>query len=295
MFVSCFLYPCIFNRMSLFQAMILGIVQGFTEFLPVSSSAHLIFIPKFLGWADQGLAFDAIIHLGTLLAVIIYFRKRMITLIRGLYADDANHADRRLGWMIVLSVIPALFAGFLMSEVFTIEIRSPLVIAVSLIFWGIVLGVADRFALKHESMKALKQWDNPPAGEAGRTMEYLSWPKALFISCAQVISLIPGTSRSGITMTAGLFSKLTKEAAAEFAFLMSIPVIAASGMLKLFEMVKTGGGEVVSMPLIVGLLFSAVSGFFAISALMKFIKHRSFMPFAVYRVVVGILILVFLV
>lgn len=259
--------------MSLLQAMILGIVQGFTEFLPISSSAHLIFIPKFLGWADQGLAFDAIIHLGTLLAVIIYFRKKILQLLRN---------ERRLGWMIMLSVIPALFAGFLMSEVFEIEIRSPLVIALSLIFWGIVLGIADRFSLK-SVVRSLKSEDS------------LSWPKALFISFAQVISLIPGTSRSGITMTAGLFSKLTKEAAAEFSFLMSIPVIAASGMLKLFEIVKTGGGEVLNMPLIVGLLFSAVSGFVAISALMKFIKHRSFMPFVAYRVAMGILILVFLV
>lgn len=267
--------------MTVIQAIVLGVVQGLTEFLPVSSSAHLIFIPKFLGWADQGLAFDAIIHLGTLLAVLIYFRKRLITLIHGLYADDARHADKRLAWMIVLSVIPALFAGFLMSEVFGIEIRSPLVIAFSLIFWGIVLGIADRYHVSRITYHV--------------PVESLTWGKALLISLAQIISLIPGTSRSGITMTAGLFSKLTKEAAAEFSFLMSIPVIAASGMLKLFEMVKAGGGEAISMPLIVGLLFSAISGFVAISALMKLIKTKSFMPFVVYRVVVGILILVFLV
>src|SRR3989338_2387502 len=204
--------------MTVFQALILGVVQGLTEFLPISSSVHLIFIPRIFGWADQGLAFDVVAHLGTFAAVVVYFRKKIMTLIRGFYTDDADNANKKLAWYIILSVIPAGLVGFLLGSRIEAYTRSAAVVAWSLIGWGIVLGIADYVSQKHKNTPPPAGGVPPKAGKTQKHLSNLSWREALFIACAQAVALIPGTSRSGITMTAGLFSRLDKKSAAEFSF-----------------------------------------------------------------------------
>jgi len=263
------------------QAIVLGIIQGLTEFLPVSSSGHLIFIPKIFGWGDQGLAFDAVVHLGTLLAVVVYFRKRLWKVLESVLSFDKEKwktGNGKLGWLILLTIIPAGLVGLFFGDLIENTLRETWIVGVGLIFWGVVLGMADKFSRK-SSVTSLNN---------------LSWKKTLFIGCAQAIALIPGTSRSGITMTAGLFSKLSKKDAAEFSFLMSVPIILLGGGLKVVELFGEGLGSVQIIPLVIGFLASALSGFVAIAGLMKIVQKWSFMPFVAYRIVVGVLILIFL-
>lgn len=264
--------------MNSLQAIILGFIQGATEFIPVSSSGHLIFFPKFLGWADQGLAFDVVVHLGTLLAVLIFFRKRIYTLLKGLCSKDK--LSLKLCLMFAISIIPAGAVGLLFGNYIEQSMRSSAVVAFGLIFWGIVLFLADRFNKKQQNKASL---------------ENITWRNAICISFAQAIALIPGTSRSGITITAGLFSKLEKTAAAEFSFLMSIPVILVAGLSKVVELMRAGEQIISYAILSIGFVSSAISGFLAIFVLMKILEKWSLTPFVVYRIAVGVLILIFLV
>ncbi|MEK7084466.1 MAG: undecaprenyl-diphosphate phosphatase [Patescibacteria group bacterium] len=277
--------------MNVLHAIVLGAVQGLTEFLPVSSSGHLIFFPKLFGWPDQGLAFDVVLHVGTLFAVVVYFRKKLIDILKSIFPKKSlitNHQspvtntearmNQMLALYIFLSTVPALIIGFFFSDWIETSLRSPVVIAYGLIGWGIMLGWADIFARKQTSTQASRQ--------------SMNWKTAFFIGCAQAIALIPGTSRSGITMTAGLFAGLSRSAAAEFSFLMSIPVIAIAGAVKTFELFQNGLGDIGVLPLVAGFLTSFVFGFSAIWGLMKIIQKWSFLPFVLYRVAVGILILV---
>ncbi|MFB6226603.1 MAG: undecaprenyl-diphosphate phosphatase, partial [Candidatus Paceibacteria bacterium] len=188
----------------------------------------------------------------------------------------------QLGWMLLVSIIPAGIVGFFFEDIIEGALRSPLVVAISLIVWGVVLGISDRFS------KSLKS-------EQKDKLEEMSWGQVIIISIAQAIALIPGTSRSGITMTAGLFSKLKKDTAAEFSFLMSVPVIALAGLLEVWELYQTGLEYITLSTLFVGFIISAVSGFFAIWLLMKIIKKWNYLPFVFYRILVGVLILIFLV
>ncbi len=274
--------------MTSLQAIILGIIQGIGEFLPISSSGHLIFLPKFFGWSDQGLTFDMVAHLGTLLAVIIYFREHLWTLITSIFTRDKKHqANRRLIWLIGVSTIPAGIIGFLFGDLIEQELRSPHIIGASLIVWGIVLGCADRYSHRvHAKRTDLSE---------KTLLRDLSWFQVMGMGLAQAVALIPGTSRSGITMTAGLFSGLSRKAASEFSFLMSIPIIGLAAGSKLFDVMQHGAGQGASTSLlVVGFLSAAISGFFAISVLMKIIQKWSFMPFVIYRIIVGVLILFFL-
>lgn len=264
--------------MGVIQSLFLGIIQGLTEFLPISSSGHLIFIPKLFGWADQGLAFDTAIHLGTLVAVAIYFRAKLRAIVKS-YFNLETKETRKLGNLLLLSVIPAVIVGFFGGDWLEANVRSTGVIAFGMIFWGIVLWIAD-------NIERLKDWKI-------KGLENLSWSKALFIGCAQAVALIPGVSRSGITITAGLFSKLDKKSAAEFSFLMSVPIIFLAGLSGVFDFAKLGIAENF-LPLIIGFIASAASGFIAILGLMRIIQKWSYAPFVVYRIIVGILILVFL-
>ncbi len=265
--------------MTILQALVLGVIQGITEFLPISSSGHLIFVPHIFSWDDQGLTFDVIVHLGSLVAVIWYFRKTIARVARAFFipkkfqTSDYRPEDRKFGWLIILSIIPALVVG-LLFELYSVELRSATMVAFGLIFWGVVLGIADRYS-RRQRIHTKK----------------VTWKNALFIGCAQAIALIPGTSRSGITMTAGLFSGLTKKQAAEFSFLMSVPVIAIAGALKVLQFVKSGGDAIAVAPLAAGFLGAAISGYFAIWGLLKIIEKWSFMPFVAYRIIVGLLIL----
>ena len=269
-------------HMTIIQALFLGLIQGFTEFLPISSSGHLIFVPVVFGWLDQGTAFDVVVHLGSLLAVVWYFRARLKQMFLAC-VDIKNPVlatDRKLAWYIILATLPALFAAFLFEQVLDISFRSTLLVAVNLIVWGVVLAIADRYATKKPEKKAF-------ADHTKKT--------AIYIGLAQALALLPGTSRSGITMTAGLFNNFSRKAAAEFSFLMSIPVICIAGALALLQ-IALGRVEVLSASvLLAGFVSAAVSGYVAINLLMKLIQKWSFLPFAVYRVLVGILILIFLV
>lgn len=273
--------------MSLVQATILGLVQGITEFLPISSSGHLLLFPKLFGWEYQGLIFDVILHMGTLFAVIIYFRKKIWIILLSLYQkcwpnvclDIETEQYRSIFLAIILSILPAGVIGLWLGNFIEENTRSVSVVAVSLIFWGVFLGVADYYNKKVK--------DKKPLGK-------INWKNALFIGCAQAVALIPGTSRSGITMTAGLFSRFSKKDAVEFSFLMSIPVIAAAGFMKLLDLYSVGSGSLGVSVYLAGFLSSMVSGFVAIWILMKIIERWSFMPFVVYRVAIGALILILL-
>lgn len=273
--------------MTIFQAAALGIIQGIGEFLPISSSGHLIFLPKFFGWEDQGLTFDMIAHLGTLLAVIIYFRERLSLLLKSVFTKDKKlQLERRLIWLIGLSTIPAAIVGFFLGDIIENEFRSPYIIGVGLIVWGIVLGLADRFSQK---VSARKRDVSEKA-----LLKDMSWWQVASMGSAQALALIPGTSRSGITMTAGLFSGLSRKAASEFSFLMSIPIIFLAAGSKVVAVVQDGGSGIDPVVLAVGFLSAAISGFFAIAGLMKIIQKWSFMPFVAYRILVGALILLLL-
>ena len=271
--------------MTVFQALLLGFVQGLTEFLPVSSSGHLIFIPKFLGWADQGFTFDMFINIGTLIAVMFFFRKKLMDIAKSLFLykkkDAEDLENRKLFALMILATIPAVIAGLTLSNWIETSSRSSLIIGIDMIFWGIVLGIAEWYGQKNK--------------KASQKIADVSSKHAAFMGLSQVLAAVfPGTSRSGITITAGIFSGLSKKTAAEFSFLMSIPVIAlacASDVLKILQYGTQGIG---GTPLFVGLFSAMISGFFALSFLMKIIEKWSLKPFVVYRVIIGVLILVLL-
>ncbi len=270
--------------MSIFQAVILGVVQGLTEFLPISSSGHLIFIPKLLGWADQGLAFDVVLHLGTLFALLWYLRKKLRHLVAALLPSghDPEH-DKRLVLLIAVGTVPAVLAGFFAGDWIGSAARSPVVVAINLIVWGIVLWLADLYARAQIIVGKQKH------------ISTLGFKNALLIGVAQALSLVPGTSRSGITITAGLFSRMDRRAATEFSFLMAVPIIALAGGAELFTLVRNGSALVNLDGLIAGFAASVVGGLAAIWALIRVIQRWSFLPFAVYRILVGVFILLFLI
>lgn len=262
--------------MTILHAIILGLVQGVTEFLPISSSGFLILIPELFDWEVQSLAFDAFLHIATLAAVVAALWPEVRAMIVAFLVpsnDKASVAWRKLAMWILLATIPVMGVGYFVQEVLEVEFRSAEVVAWSFIVWGIVLYIVDR------RVKANK----------GKTQE-VGLKRALLIGFAQIIALIPGTSRSGITITAGLASGLSRETAARFSFLLAIPTIAAAGFLKLGGVVK--GDEVVAvLPLAVGFLVALVSAFLTVRFLLTFLKRYSFSELAIFRVVVGIAIL----
>jgi undecaprenyl-diphosphatase len=266
------------------QAVVMGIVQGLTEFLPISSSGHLILVPHLLGWDDEflnSLAFSVVLHLGTLIALLIYFAADWLRLIpAGLAAirdrSFANDPDRRLAWLIVVSTIPAGLAALALNDV----VASPtfrqvgLVVLMLLVFAG-VLWLADRW------------------GTRSKSLDELSWVGALGIGLAQALALVPGVSRSGITMSAGLFAGLEREAAARYAFLMATPVTALAVAYEGWSLIRGETPGVVAIePLIAGVAASFISGILAIAVLLRFLRTRSFDVFVVYRLLVGVIVIV---
>jgi undecaprenyl-diphosphatase len=251
------------------QGVVLGVVQGLTEFLPVSSSGHLILIPRFFGWPDQGLAFDAALHLGTLAALVAYFRFELAGMISGA-------GSRRLGLLLLVATVPGGLAGLLFGKSIEANLRWPLVIAASTAIWGLVMWVADRRAVER-------------AAGGGDPVERVAWREGVTIGIAQALALIPGTSRSGITITAALLQGIDRPTAARFSFMLGIPITAAAGGLKTLQLLKTGmpseGG-----PLLAGLLAAFVSGWFAVWFLVNYLKRRSLAPFALYRLALAALI-----
>lgn len=270
--------------MTYFQAIFLGVIQGLTEFLPVSSSGHLIFFPKIFGWADQGAAFDAMMHVATLVAVVFFFRHKIWNLLQSLLhyksTTPENKLNRKFILFLIVSTIPAGLFGLLASDWIETKLRATWIIGFNMIFWGMVLGLSEWYRKKNG---------------AGKSLEQIEIKHSVLMGIAQAVALFPGTSRSGITMTTGMFSGLSKKAAAEFSFLMSIPIIALAGGLHIIEIIKNGVIEVSLSLLVAGFLAAMVSGIFAIWFLMKIIEKWSFKPFVLYRILIGILIFIFLV
>ncbi|HET7874189.1 MAG TPA: undecaprenyl-diphosphate phosphatase [Methylomirabilota bacterium] len=252
------------------QAVVLGVVQGLTEFLPVSSSGHLILVPHVFGWPDQGLAFDAAMHLGTLAALFAYFRRELRDLLTGVLS-------RQVGLVIVAASVPALAVGWLLNKWIEANLRGALIVAFSTAFWGVVMWIADRTARQ-------------PAPAAGDPLERVGWARALAIGCAQTLALIPGTSRSGITITAGLFAGLERSTAARFSFLLGIPVTAAAGGYKALGLFRHGLGSTEGGPLLVAIVAAFVSGWLAVWFLVGYLQRRSLLPFVVYRLILAAVI-----
>jgi undecaprenyl-diphosphatase len=261
--------------MSLIEAIVLAVVQGLSEFLPISSSGHLVLVPHFLGWPDQGLAFDVAVHVGTLLALLLYFRREITAMLRAWLGSLVGRHDRnsRLAWQILVGTLPVGIAGLLFGDYVEQNLREPLFVAATLAVFGLLMYAADRLG-------------------RGNGNEYsLSWPQAIVIGLAQALALMPGTSRSGITMTAGRALGLSRSGAARFSFLLAVPGIAAAGV---FEGAKLlGSGHPVDWtPILVGMLLAALSGIACIHFLIRFIERIGLLPFTIYRLLLAALIVV---
>jgi undecaprenyl-diphosphatase len=252
------------------HAVVLGLVQGLTEFLPVSSSGHLILVPRLFGWPDQGLAVDAALHLGTLAALVAYFRAELVALVTGALS-------RRLVLILVVATVPAGAAGLLLGAAIEAHLRAPLLIAVTTAFWGGVMWAADR---RPATLAAV----------ASDPIERVGWGQGMAIGCAQAVALIPGTSRSGITITTGLLGGLDRATAARFAFLLGIPVTAGAGGVKTLHLLRHGIPAGDGGPLTVAILVSFLSGWLAVWFLVRYLKQRSLLPFVVYRLALSVVI-----
>lgn len=244
--------------MSIVQSIVLGAVQGIAEFLPISSSAHLIFIPWVLNWPAHTLTFDVALHVGTLFALIVFFWDEWWGIIRS-----------PLVWLLILGCIPGAAAGFLGEKYFEETFRGPVTIAVFMIVLALFLWAAEVYGQKKREMGSVK------------------WADALVIGVAQVFALMPGVSRAGVTMTAGLFMGLKRESAAKFSFLLSAPILAGAGLYKGYGLLKHGIPADEKLPFVVGLLTAAIVGFLAIKYLLRYLQKNSFYIFIWYRIIVG--------
>jgi len=262
--------------MNLLQAIVLGIVQGLTEFLPISSSGHLRIVPALFGWDDPGTAFTAVLQLGTIAAVLVYFasdiRRIFMAWIRGLRDAGARNADYKLGWMIVLGTLPISVLGLLLRHWVSDQGRNLTLIGTTLIVFGVVLAIAERF------------------GKQRREIEALSVRDGVAIGFAQAAALVPGVSRSGATISAGLALGMTREAAARFSFLLSIPAIVLSGLFELKDLGDNSSASATAT--IVAVIVSFVVGYLSIAFLLRFLAHHSTYVFSIYRVALGSLVLI---
>lgn len=263
------------------KAVLLGVVQGLTEFLPVSSTAHLRIIPSFFGWGDIGASYTAVIQVGTMIAIIMYFWKDLVQMtssfLKSLKSKDFKSKDTRLFIMIILGTVPIVIFGFLLKDLIRSEFRNMYIVAGSLIFFSIVLLIADRFTKKKVSI------------------ENLTYKQGIIVGFFQALALIPGASRSGSTISGAFFMNMTREDAARFSFLLSIPAVLLSGMYELFsqrDSLLSGDSAILS--LMIATVVSGVVGYWSIWFLMAFIKKHSLTVFVVYRILFGILIIILL-
>jgi undecaprenyl-diphosphatase len=261
--------------MELMHAVVLAIVQGFTEFLPISSSGHLILVPVFLGWEDQGLAFDVATHLGTLFAVLYYFRRELWPMTRdalGTLRGGRRTRESDLAWWVVIGTVPTVICGALFGDVISTTLRSPLVIAATMGGFGILLWIADAY------------------GGRDRSEDQIGWRDALIVGLAQAVALIPGTSRSGITITAALFLGLERQAAARFSFLLSIPIIIAALSYELLKLLRDPE-PADWLALGVGAVVSGVVAYLTIRGFIAMLGRMGVAPFAVYRLFLAAVII----
>jgi undecaprenyl-diphosphatase len=256
------------------HSVILAIVQGITEFLPISSSGHLILIPRFFGWQDQGLAFDAATHIGTLAAVLLYFRadlaKMAVAWVRSVTHRELS-PDGRLAWVVLFGTIPVGVVGLLAKDTIETAFRNPMLVAANLAAFGILLWLADRF------------------GRRERDERSVGWKDAVVIGCAQALALVPGTSRSGVTMTAALAMGLTRPAAARFSFLLSVPAVTMAGLMSVKDFVQAPDHANWG-PTLLAVVVSAITGYLTIHYLLKFIARVGMLPFLIYRLVLAAIV-----
>ncbi|MFC8272872.1 undecaprenyl-diphosphate phosphatase [Streptomyces sp. NPDC057271] len=275
--------------MSWFESFILGLVQGLTEFLPISSSAHLRLTAAFAGWEDPGAAFTAITQVGTEAAVLIYFRKDIARIVSAWFRSLRDKSmrgdhDAQLGWLVIVGSIPIGVLGVTLKDHIEGPFRDLRLIATTLIVMGIVLGVADRLAARDEAGGRHR------AARERKTLKDLGVRDGLIYGFCQAMALIPGVSRSGATISGGLLMGYTREAAARYSFLLAIPAVLASGLFELKD--ATEGGHVSWGPTIFATIIAFVVGYAVIAWFMKFITTKSFMPFVIYRIALGILIFI---
>ncbi len=255
--------------MTIFQALILGIIQGLGEFLPISSSAHLVLVPWVLDWPYAGLTFDVALHIGTLISVVAFFWRDWFSLINSALRRDGTQ-EARMFWYLLAATVPGAAVGYLFEEQAETIFRTPLLIGVLLIMMGIVLYWVDRSAAKIKSIRGVSLSDS------------------LLIGLSQAFAILPGVSRSGVTMTVGRALGLTREAAARFSFLLSTPIIVGAGLFKLKDITP---GDI-NAAFVAGVISSAVVGFISIGFLLRYLARRSFAVFAWYRFAVGSAVIV---
>ncbi len=269
--------------MPILHAIVLGLVQGLSEFLPISSSGHLLLVPWLFGWHDfesisVEKAFDVALHLGTLVAALAYFRRDVRVYVREgtrlvIHRERPSTPEGRLAWLLVLSALPAAAVGALFEKSIDDKLGKPVLIAVSLIVFGLLLAIVDR-----------------RVGE--RKLDEYTKRDAIIVGAAQVLALNPGTSRSGITMTASRFLGFNRDTAARVSFLMSLPVTGGAVAYKGLKLAKDGIPHGLAVPMLVGVITSAIAGWFAVWGTLKWVRTRSFAPFVVYRVALGVSVLV---
>lgn len=263
--------------MTLWQAILLGILQGATEFLPVSSSGHLVIVPHLLGWPDPGLALDTILHLGTLVAIVVYFWSDLWRLacaaLQSLRSRQLDDPDARLAWAIVVATIPGAVLGVLLEDFFEQLFGMPTVVA------GFLLGTAALLLIS----EYLSKRELP--------ITAMSWWHALWIGLAQALAIVPGLSRSGATIAAGLLFGYRREDAARFSFLLAVPIVFGGGLYQVYKLLRAGVGVVQLQIVGVGFLAAIITGYLAIAGLLMLVRRHSLWPFAVYCAVFGVLVL----
>jgi len=266
-------------QLSWLQAILLGISQGLTEFLPISSTAHTLIISRLLGWPDPGAAFTAVTQIGTELAVVLYFRKDLVRIISAWFASFMSRSaratpDAKMGWYVIIGSIPIAVAGIFFKDSIETTARNLWLVAVALIFMGILLGLVDHFA-KHTK----EQSD-------------LTWRHAIYFGLGQALALIPGVSRSGATITAGLAMGFKRDTVARYSFLLAIPAVFGSAA---FTAGDISTDDFVNWPAtIISTVISFIVGYFVIAGLMKYLQTRTFLPFVIYRITLGSVLLVLL-
>lgn len=264
--------------MPVYQAVVLAIIQGVAEFLPISSTAHLALFPWLAGWQDPGLTFDIALHAGTLVAVVVYFWRTWADLVRaaagyGRPKDDSRVADRRLFWLLVIGTIPGGVAGLLFEKKAETVFRSPLIIGVALILLALFMWLGERQQNHDEGLRQVTLRDS------------------IWVGVSQGFAVIPGVSRSGVTMSTGLFRRMTRETAAQFSFLLSTPIIAGAALKKGLELRHEGLAPEMRLPFLLGVIVSAAVGYLVIAWLIRYLQTHTFKVFIVYRVALGIAVL----